>query len=211
VNDEHVDVSALVLGHIDWHRRGEAVAHLLACPTCRAEYDEMAATLGELLPAVPEMQPPLGFDQHALARMGIGRTRARGALQRRLLTAAAAVLIVVLGAVGWWATTRDTSTAVGHVVALELVNGGSQVGTVSVGDVKGETVMVVALVDPPEGVSYRCRTTFSDGTVTESEPWPDGYGAWIVPLPGTMSGQVDSIELVVDGTDHVWSAASFID
>ncbi|MCU1359767.1 MAG: hypothetical protein JWN99_1056, partial [Ilumatobacteraceae bacterium] len=58
---------------------------------------------------------------------------------------------------------------------------------------------------------YRCRTTFSDGTVTESDPWPDGYGAWIVPLPGSSNVDVRSVQLVVDGTDHVWSSASFTD
>ena len=43
--------------------------------------------------------------------------------------------------------------------------------------------MVVAIVAAPDGVSYLCRTTFADGTTSESEAWPPGNGAWIVDLP----------------------------
>ena len=93
--------------------------------------------------------------------------------------------------------------------ALELADGGGDVGTVSIGALEGETVMVVALVSAPEGVSYRCRTTFADGSMSESEPWPSESGAWIVPLPASADSQVETVELVVDGTAHVWSTASF--
>jgi anti-sigma factor RsiW len=209
VDDTHIDVSALVLGDVDAQQRVRATSHLLVCPSCRAEYDEMAAALSELLSAVPAMQPPLGFDQQVLQRLGVGTGRRRRH-QQVWLTAAAAVLIAVVG-VGWWATTRDSAQSAGQLAALELVNGGSEVGTVSIGDVKGETVMVVALVDAPDGVSYRCRTTFTDGTVTESEPWPASYGAWIVPVPSDADHRITTVQLVVDGSDHVWSSASFND
>ena len=94
---------------------------------------------------------------------------------------------------------------------LELVNGGDAVGTVSISDVDGAPLMVVALVDAPDDVSYLCRTTFADGTTADSEAWPPGNGAWIVPLPADGADAVRSVDLVVDGTDHVWSTASFDD
>ena len=66
---DHVDVVALVLGDVDGRRRAEMAAHVLRCPTCRREYDDAAAIVGDLLPAVPAVQPPLGFDEHVLRRM----------------------------------------------------------------------------------------------------------------------------------------------
>ena len=48
-------------------------AHVLRCAACRHEYDELAATVEDLLPAVPGVQPPLGFDERVLARLGATR------------------------------------------------------------------------------------------------------------------------------------------
>ena len=73
----------------------------------------------------------------------------------------------------------------------------------SIGDVEGERVMVVAIYTAPDGVSYLCRTTFADGTTSDSEAWPPGSGAWIVDLPASTTSPVETVELVVDGTDHV--------
>ncbi len=109
-----------------------------------------------------------------------------------------------------WRSSRDgTPSRVGDVSELQLANGGETVGTVSVADVHGRSVMVVALVDAPEGVSYRCHTTFVDGTSVDSEAWPPGSGAWLVPLPSGSHPDVARVDLVVDGTDDVWSTASF--
>jgi hypothetical protein len=210
IEDGHVDVVAVVLGQVDAQRRAQMATHIVQCPACRSEYDDMAATVRELLPAVPAVQPPLGFDQQVLARMGLSQPERRNRPRMGWLAGAAAALILAVVAVSWWTTTdRTEQRSIGSVSALERADGGGHVGTVSVGDVDGETVMVVALVSAPEGVSYRCLTTFSDGTTAESDPWPSGYGAWIVPLPQSGTRQVDSVELLVDGTDHVWSTASF--
>ena len=209
---EHIDVLPLVLGDVDAKQRAKMAAHMLQCPACRSDYDEMAATVRELLPAVPAVQPPLGFDQRVLARLGTKDVVARKSSRTRWLGgAAAAAIIAVIAGIGWWAATENDQESAGAVSALELVDGGGDVGTVSVGDVEGETVMVVALVSAPEGVSYVCRTTFADGSMSESQPWPSGSGAWIVPLPASANSQVETVELVVDGTDQVWSTASFDD
>ncbi|MGD9996295.1 MAG: hypothetical protein AB7L17_17460 [Ilumatobacteraceae bacterium] len=204
----HADVLALVLGHLDARGRARAVEHVLACRHCRLEHDELTAAVSSVLAAVPEVQPPLGFDQRVVARMrrdGRGRRR----WQRIALGAAAAVILVAVAAV--WRATDDSGNGVAAGVApLEVVGDHRQVGTVSLGQVDGETVMVVALVRAPEGRSYRCRTVFADGTSTESDPWPASYAAWIVPLP-EGSHDIRTVELVSDDTDAVWSVADFSD
>ena len=204
---EHVDVVALVLGDVDGRRRAEMAAHVLGCPTCRREYDEVAANVGELLPAVPGVQPPSGStstscdgSSHASRVVGpVGRgwrrppRRSPSSSPRR----------------SDGGRRGPTTQRAGDVAALTLADGGAPVGTVSITDVAGERVMVVAIVAAPDGVSYLCRTTFADGTTSESEAWPPGNGAWIVDLPRATRSDIETVELVVDGTDHVWSSASF--
>jgi hypothetical protein len=202
------EIAGLVLGDIEGERRAAMAAHLLQCASCRHEYDELSATVEELLPAVPAVQPPIGFDQRVLGRLGT--LSGRRARRRRwwLAGAAATLVAVAAGAAGWFAAT-GTDTAGGEVAALELTETGTPVGTVSISDVEGDTVMVVAVVDAPEDVSYMCRTTLDDGTVVEAEPWQPGAGAWLVPLPYSEPDDVALVELLVDGTDQVWSTASF--
>lgn len=207
-NGAHVDVVALVLGQVDAPLRAEMAAHLLVCSMCRTDYDEMSAAIGELLPVVPAVQPPLGFDARVLHHLGITSGPKRAA-RTWWLASAAAGLIVLVAAVGWWTTSNDSTNSAGNVSSLELVDGGGSVGTVSISNVGGEQMMVVALVGPPGGVSYRCRTTFADGTTTESDPWPAVKGAWLVPLPSTGSSDIDKVELVVADTNDVWSIADF--
>jgi len=218
----HADVVALVLGQVDARQRAEMAAHLLVCPACREEYDELAATVSALLPAVPPVQPPLGFDQQVVARLGLPAGTAQlgdppaqvspRRPRRRWLwvaTAAAAALLAVGGVVAW-RSSRDSGPApIGDVSELQLANGGAPVGTVTVAEVNGTTMMVVALVDAPDGVVYQCRTTFADGTSVLSDAWPSGSGAWLVPLPEGSHADVSQVDLVVDGTDDVWSSATF--
>ncbi|MBI5089515.1 MAG: hypothetical protein HZB15_11850 [Actinobacteria bacterium] len=207
-DDDHPDVLALVLGQLDARGRAQAVEHVLACRQCRAEHDELAGSVSALLAAVPEVQPPLGFDQRVVTTLQRDR-RGRKRWQRAALTAAAAaVLIVAVAGLVWRGTSDGGGRPTAGVAALEVVDSGRQVGTVSLGQVDGETVMVVALVGAPEGRSYRCRTTFVDGTSTESAPWPASNAAWIVPLPSGWR-EVRTVELVSDDTDRVWSAADF--
>jgi predicted anti-sigma-YlaC factor YlaD len=204
-------VVELVLGTVDADRRAVLAAHLLQCPACRREYDELAETVEALLPAVPAAQPPLGFDERVLAALQPGRVSGgRRAPRWRWLAVAAAVLVALLVPLGIWAVVRDDGVdggdVAGEVATLRLTDG-APVGTVSIGDVAGEPVMVVALVAAPPDVGYFCRTHLADGTVTDSESWPSGNGAWIVPLPD--GAEVTSVEVMPTGTDMVWSSASF--
>lgn len=206
-HDEHVDAEALALGDLGELERAEVTAHLQACRACHQRYEEALAAVGDLLRAVPAVQPPLGFDARVLRRIGIDPAAARGVSRRRWLAGAvAAAAIVVLLAVGAWLVVRS-DTPQDQVAELSRTRDGSAVGTVSVSDVAGRAVMVVAIVDAPDDVSYRCVARLRDGRVVESESWPAGAGAWIVPLPD--DGVVEHVDVVVSDSGNVWSVATF--
>jgi anti-sigma factor RsiW len=212
--DEHLgdDVVELVLGTVDGDRRAAMAAHVLRCAACRHEYDELAATVEDLLPAVPGAQPPLGFDERVLARMAAIRSPASARTNRRRWTwvaVAAAALVALLVPLGIWAASRDDgASSTGDVATLRLSRDGTAVGSVSLSDIDGTPVMVVALVGAPDDVSYYCRINFADGTSSDSESWPSGNGAWVVPLD-PAGPTVASVDVLPDGTEKVWSAASF--
>jgi hypothetical protein len=205
LDEEHVgnDVVALVLGEIEGPRRAAMAAHILRCPPCRSDFDEVAAAVGELLPGVPAVQPPIGFDERVLGRFGVRPPRPR----RRWpwVVAAAAAVIALLIPLAWWAFSAGDGAT--DLATLHLTDGGAPTGTVSLSDVEGDPLMVVAIVDAPAEVSYFCRTVLADGTTVESESWPAGDGAWIVPLPADAI--VATVEIIPAGTDHVWSTATF--
>jgi hypothetical protein len=125
----------------------------------------------------------------------------------RLLTAAAAAVLVVVVAAAAVAFTGRERAGEGQAVAL--VAGSGDVGTVSRQQVDGRAVLVVAVVDAPDGVSYTCRMTLRDGKVVDSAPWPAvPRGAWVVDVPGGDAADVTRVDLVVTGTDRVWSSAT---
>jgi hypothetical protein len=203
--EEHVDAVALALGQFDGQKRAAAAEHVLTCGHCRREFDEVNSIVGELLPAVPAVQPKLGFDVEVLQRLGIGTASQRRGRRWWVLGVAAAAVIVVGLAIGGWLLARSAGGS-SDAARLQLADG-APVGTVAVEDVAGQRVMVVAIVDAPADVSYTCRIRLTDGRVVESPAWEPGGGAWVVPLPG--DAQVTDVDLVVSGTDNVWSTATF--
>ena len=71
-------------------QRAAVAAHLLRCPHCRREVDQMTAIGNQLLELLPGTEPPLGFDRRVLARI---RPRHR----RPFLAAAAAGAAAAIG------------------------------------------------------------------------------------------------------------------
>jgi hypothetical protein len=211
--DQHLgdDVVELVLGIVDGDRRAQLAAHVLRCAECRREYDALAATVQDLLPGGPAVQPPLGFDERVLARLaadGANGAAVGGTGRRRWpwIAAAAAVVIALLVPLGVWVATRSESTrSAGEVATLRRPDG-APVGTVSISDVGGNAVMVVAITDAPPGVSYYCHVAFADGTTLDTESWPEGNGAWVTSLDG-HADDVTSVALMPRGTEKVWSTA----
>jgi hypothetical protein len=61
----------LALGVLTGEQRGEARKHLATCPDCREYVLELTSVGDGLLALVPGAEPPVGFEDRVLSRMGI--------------------------------------------------------------------------------------------------------------------------------------------
>ncbi|HEX3787493.1 MAG TPA: zf-HC2 domain-containing protein [Pseudonocardiaceae bacterium] len=66
----HDMAAELALGMLSGHERAEALAHLATCPDCRERVRELAAVGDGLLGLVPGVEPPVGFEDRVMDRLG---------------------------------------------------------------------------------------------------------------------------------------------
>ncbi|HEX4700994.1 MAG TPA: hypothetical protein VH352_02595 [Pseudonocardiaceae bacterium] len=93
----------LALDVLTGYERATAQAHLNACPQCR-EYVSSLTLIGDrMLTLVPGAEPPVGFEDRVLARLGMSAPPARQPRRRRwpMAFAAAAAAAVLFGLGGW--------------------------------------------------------------------------------------------------------------
>ncbi len=112
--------------------RARVLRHLAGCARCQRELEELARTADELLPLVPEREPPAGFEAAVLARLApvpADLTAAAPARRRwrtwRLAVQVAAVAVVAALAAGlvWWHTSPDRRLAAEYREALAVGDG----------------------------------------------------------------------------------------
>jgi anti-sigma factor RsiW len=213
-DDELVE---LALGDVDEPRRSQLIRHLVDCAQCRTAYDAIAIAVDAVLPAAPEIAPPVGFDQRVLTRIGAVSAAAteapqRPARRRRLvIAAAAAVLAILLGgvvAVSQWGGSDQSEPPLAGDATLLRTSDGDVVGTVAVTSIEDEPVVVVAVSDPVVGVPYTCRVLLESGRMVDAGRWtvdePEGH-TWITHAP---PGEITGMELVTDD-GRVWSSAQW--
>src|SRR4051812_4839089 len=107
----------LAIGTLSGDERGTALEHLETCSRCRQLVDELAGVADDLLLLAPEMEPPIGFESRAAARIAAASApaastltpiapRVRAPMRRRAIAVAAAAFVA--GALGAsavaWAT-----------------------------------------------------------------------------------------------------------
>lgn len=197
-------VAELALGVLPGYERATALAHLDRCPACRTAVSRLAETRDRLLAAVPEAEPPAGFERRALAGLGRRRRPVRGRT-----VVAAAVLAVALVAAGWLLGRAGapageapgaaaTAVAGGELAAAELTADGRRVGWAYAHPGPGSFVYVALYPRglPPGPVS--CSLHRPDGSALELGTFtvsPD-YAAWGVPAP-LESAELRGSEMVL--------------
>jgi hypothetical protein len=99
--------------------RALALQHLDDCPSCRALVEGLSETADELLFAHGGLEPPAGFEDRVMARLGAEPTALRRP-RRRLPILAAAAAILVAALVGVGAVALRAGSHRGPVAAAEV-------------------------------------------------------------------------------------------
>jgi hypothetical protein len=154
----------LALGLLDGHERAEALAHLERCPPCRDEVAGLAGLHDRLRALVPPVEPPAGFEERVLRRIGPVRPPRRLPGWGRV--AAAAALVGAVFALGWLAGSASTGTPGAPVVAAPLLVGDRHVGDVLVDRSRPDLLSVY--LDVPRPGRLTCDLLRKDGTVAAS-------------------------------------------
>jgi anti-sigma factor RsiW len=216
VEERHPDDDALVevaLGHADPARRDAVTAHLAVCAACRRHYDEVADAVELVLPAVPRVAPPPGFESAALETLARARTggsaagrSAAGPTRRTVLWAAAAAVLGVAAGAGATAYLGGREGTPTPWAAPLVTADGATVGFAAPSyDDRGD-VLVVDVTGGQDGRTYTCRLRLSDGSTRDVGTWAlagDRPNSWVVRV---RDGEVAAVELVAE-SGRTWATA----
>ncbi|MEV6164122.1 hypothetical protein AB0L71_19720 [Streptomyces sp. NPDC052052] len=214
----------LALGVLPAKERAEAMDHLEHCPACREHLHELTATSDALLDLVPGSEPPAGFEDRVIDRLGISSARSPQSLRRRVLwrrftlAAAAAAAGLALGGGGWvLGASLGRPAPVAPIVApaqpqlrtAELTHAGHSFGQVYLYTGPSPWLYMSVDADGHSG-TVRCQLQRADGstvTVGSFALNPKGYGSWGAPFAAGASPVTGLRLFNPDGT--VLASASF--
>jgi hypothetical protein len=149
-------------------------AHILSCPRCRAEVEDIRNLGDRLLDLVPDVEPPLGLDDRIMARVS---RRPR----RRIWIATGAALAAAAAVVGIVAASGPSHQRAPVQLAGTLVENGHAVGRVYVGGRPSWVDMDISGLAVSGTVT--CQLVSGDGTVETVGHFQlvGGRGSWGAP------------------------------
>jgi hypothetical protein len=162
----------------------------------------MQAAANQLLDLVPGTEPPPGFEQRVLDRVGVGANPFRRRF-RIVLAAAAAVVIAVGTAVGF--STAATSHSKTVLAEAELHQSGREVGEVYVYPGTPDWI-VMSVHGASDAGKVTCEVESRDGTMTNLGTFHlvKGKGTWGAEYP--QGKNAASVYLLGDTGNLVASA-----
>jgi len=182
----------LALGVLPGPERARAIAHADHCPDCRDLLRRYTDVGDGLLHLVPPAEPPVGFEQRVVHRLGLSGRPKR--LRHRFALAAAAVVIALAAGAGGMAIgnqihnrgTREqpVGASASGLRQAPLLAGPRQVGTVYL--YTGRPSWLYMDVDVPAGtdqVVCLMRTNDGDEVTVGSFAVSGNEGYWGVPSP----------------------------
>jgi hypothetical protein len=178
----------LALGLLDGHERAEALAHLERCPPCSDDVARLAELHDRLRALVPPVEPPAGFEERVLHRIGPVRPPHRMPAWSRLAAAAALVGAAFSG--GWLAASATTTPPAAPMVAAPLLAGDRHVGDVLVSRSRPDFLSVY--LDVPQPGRLTCDLLRQDGTVAASTVYDASGGTewWGMERPADTVARV---------------------
>lgn len=194
----------LALGVLSGRERAQAVAHLQDCPSCEQHVRELSVIGDRLVLLAPSAEPPVGFEQRVLDRLGLPERRRPW--RRRWVAAAALLLALGLAAGGWvlHATLdaeRGFTSVASNGTTAALTDEGTRVGEVFLYSDR-RSWLYVEVSSPKVSGTVLCQARLTDGrTVTVGTfPVSAGTGQWAVPAPVTADRLAEVRLLAEDGS-----------
>jgi hypothetical protein len=212
----------LALDVLTGYERAEAQAHLNRCPECR-EYVRSLTLVGDrLLGLVPGAEPPVGFEDRVLARMGMLAPARRPERRHRWLplAVAAAVAAMVFGVGGWLVADTGLVTvnvaggdhASQEVLRFAELRASDQRQVGQVFTYLGSPAWLYMTVDAdPSTTSVSCELERKDGTMVWVGKFDltNGKGSWGTDLTVNPSNVTGARLVSNDGKKRVLAIANF--
>lgn len=178
----------LALGTLSGVERATALAHVQACPDCRAEVDRLSSAADAVLLLAPELEPSAGFESRLFERMGV-RPRRRRWLNRprratKRLAIAAGMALAALGLGLGLGLSSGGGLSASAPIGADLTSAHVTVGEVYLAP--GNPGWVFMSVDRLHTTGLvTCRVTTVRGTtMTVGSFWVQaGAGSWAARLP----------------------------
>jgi hypothetical protein len=197
----HDAAAEYALDILESEARSALAAHLLRCPSCRAEVDAMSGVATRLIELVPGTEPPLGFDRRVMARVRditpasssrrLVPLRTRRARLLAAVAAVAAAVALVFGSIGWLMGHSSHPSPQRLITYAAFHQAGHNVGEVSVyRDDNDPFWLNMTVHDVKGGPTVTCELVAADGKLTPlgSFDLVDGSGSWGAPDPGGLAG-----------------------
>jgi hypothetical protein len=194
---------------------GDVSAHLLACPACRRDVEEIRDLGDQLLDLVPDAEPTLGFDLAVMAKLHPHQSNARRRhhLRPRISRRSRLIAGLAVAAAAAAAVVLPFTMPSGHHQASPVkLTAVLREGTKSIGSVElsGQPLWVYMSVhgESPGG-AVTCQLVRRDGTVTTAGMFEliNGSGSWGSTIAGASSDVVAA--RLIDSAGTVVAEASF--
>lgn len=191
------DVIELAAGSLDGADRSDTLAHVTGCGDCQRLVRELSDVSDDVLLAVPEREPPPGFETRVLDKVARAAVPAR---RRRMLVAvAAAVAGAIVAAAATYLWLRDERSLAEHYRHTLTIARGDYFGARLIEDRRGGRVgsmfgydgepswIFVTLDEGAESGRFRVTLTTSSGDDVDVgtavlEAGSAGWGT-IIPVP----------------------------
>jgi hypothetical protein len=211
----------LALDILSGYERATAQAHLGECPDCREYVGSLTRVSDRLLTLVPGAEPPVGFEDRVLSRMGLTPPPVRQPKRQHWLpiAVAAAVAAVVFGIGGWVvggvssqhaATVADAPGPGDQVIRYATFRSPTDQKVGQVFTLQGSPAWVYMSVSSGRNVNWvSCQLIKKDGSIVQVGAFTlsSGKGSWSNDLavdPSTVASA-----RLVSNTGAVLASASF--
>jgi hypothetical protein len=209
-------IDELALDVLPGDLRALAFAHLEGCAGCRGRVEELSESADQLLFAYQPVEPPPGFEDRVLGRLGAERAQPRREPRRQsrllALVAAAAVVVGIAGGAGivFGQGSNQGTPPLAHGQEMRTValisSNGQRIGDVFAD--AGTPAWVFLRVDHGAGTdTYQCVLDVDGGTSIPIGPMvvSDGQGGWGAHV-NVDAHRVRSVRLVNTTGDTVATA-----